>query len=623
MTTPKGVRETGIPVKSVNWVRLFAATDPEGAPCILSTMGQNGGPMFVLQIDPQTGHCRQFHAPVKGASDPTAAFWSERWGRLFVGSTPGHLFSFAPGDDRLENQGRINPDDATFPCRIDEHPDGRLFIGSHPGCDLTSRDPERESFTRHGRMDPVDMYFYPLCGTDGTVAGLVKTTRPHVVAFDPHSGEHRSVGPVADTDAGQGRVSLHKGPDGLLYIDSHEGIFGVRRMEAVPLAELDGFEDFQTENARWTDVRNALGGKTEATLPDGSTLRFLDAGEYTYRRLEVRPPSGSRRILELDWEGAGTNIYIVRPGPDERLYGSSILPLHLFRHDPQTGRTEDLGACSNSGGELYSMGCMNGRLYMCAYPGARLSVFDPEAPYDFGTEPDSNPRDLGRMDDVAFRPRDMLCGPGGKVWTASIPDYGMWGGTLAWFDPDTEQFGSHRHIIPDCSPISLARLPEKDLIVVGLTINAGSGTEPRAERAGFVLWDPETDEKRWQGDLGLPIISVMDLCDAGEGLTYAILHLADRGEAVLALLDLPGESILKRCALDKTKIGWPLEVSFQPDKDYIYGATRSGIYRIEKGGTEIEMLWQASETDGPTAAGALLAESYYFATGHRLRSLAI
>jgi len=572
MSSEVTVREVGVPVRSVNWVRLFAGRDARGEPCVIASMGQQAGPLFVLVVDVGTGACRQFHAPVQDAHYPTAAFWSERWGCLFVGATPGHLLRFDPRQGRVEDLGLINPGAAEFPCRIDEAPDGSLFIGSYGTCDLTRFDPRTGEFTRFGRMDEVDQYFYPLCGADGTVAGLVKMTRPHVVALEPSSGEKRPVGPVADTDAGVGHVDLIKGTDGLLYIKSHEGDLRVQGLEAVP-------------------VEKAPEPAPPPRLPDGSTFRLVGEGEQAFmsRVLEVVSPSGESRRLELDWEGDGTELYLVRPGPDGKVYGSSILPLHLFSYDPASGELADHGACSTAGGELYSMDVLDGKLYMCAYPGARLSVYDPQRPYRFGTDPEANPRELGRMDEVAYRPRGMLCGPAGKVWVASIPDYGMWGGTLAWYDPRTGAFGSHRHIIRDCSPVALAPIPSRDLIAVGFTVQAGTGTAPRARRAGFALWDPHRDAELWQGDLGLHVLGVMDMCDAGQGLTYAMVHLAAEGSrAELLLLDLPGGRIVART--------------------------------VERGTTRIEMLWRAQEGDGPTCGGALLGGTYYFGTGHRLRA---
>ena len=42
----------------------------------------------------------------------------------------------------------------------------------------------------------------------------------------------------------------------------------------------------------------------------------------------------------------------------------------------------------------------------------------------------------------------------GKVWVVSVPDYGMWGGTLSWYNQRTDSFGgSHRDVVKDCSLI--------------------------------------------------------------------------------------------------------------------------------------------------------------------------
>jgi hypothetical protein len=133
------------------------------------------------------------------------------------------------------------------------------------------------------------------------------------------------------------------------------------------------------------------------------------------------------------------------------------------------------------------------------------------------------------------------------VWVASLPDYGMWSGTLSWYDPRTETFGgAHRQIWEDCSPCSITFLPERNLLAVGFTIYGGSGTDPRAERTGFALWDPEKDELVWRGDLGLSLVGVMDMEYAGNGLVYAIVHPTPSNvlDAYLLLADLPNNRIV-------------------------------------------------------------------------------
>jgi len=572
-------------------------------------MGQVGAPFFVLRVDPATGRCGKHLADVERADEAVCACWSSRRKCLFAGSCyAGHLHRFDPRVGRLEDMGAINPKvegAACFPCRMDEHPDGSLYIGSYGQCDLTRFNPDRGTFDNFGRMDPVDMYFYPLCGADGSIAGLVKMTHPHIVVIDHKTGQHRAVGPVADTDKREGFVELFKGTDGLLYVRSHEGNFRVKGMDLVPIAEPPV-------------------SMPAAPLADGSTFRFLDAPAFEYRQFEVTKVDGTRRVFRLDWEGDGTNLWFCHTGPDGKVYGSSMLPEHLFMYDPASPKMVDHGQCSTSGGEAYSMANMDGRIYIASYPAARLSVFDPSRPIRFGLDEGSNPRELGRVDDVAFRPRAMVAGPAGKVWVGSIPDYGMWGGTLAWYDPSANRFGSHRHIIKDCCPYSMAWLPGIDRLLVGLAVEGGTGTKPRAQRAGFCLWDPYRDAAEWTGDFGLNVNTVFDVIPVGEGMAYAsVLENGDGKRPTLFYLDVKKRSIVSSCVLEDPPHGWVPEgtQTFFLHRGFIYGGTYRGVYRARIGTTAVEPYWQGQGVEGPPGGGALVGDSWYFPRGHRLRVL--
>jgi hypothetical protein len=601
-------REIGIPVRSATNVLLFAGADAAGAPCLYATMGQMAAPFFVLRIDPATGAAERFTALHPGDDEAVCAHWSARWGCLFAGVWKhGHFYRFDPRVGAMECLGQIRPDDpeaACFPCGIAEHPDGSLFIGSYGKCDLTRFDPATGVFTPYGRLDEIDMYCYPRCGDDGTVAALVRMTRPHVVALDPLTGERRIVGPVADVQSGEGHVELITGEDGLLYITSHAGDFRVQGLEAVP-------------------VEAAPAPRPKPTLPGGVTFRFADADRFAFHELELTAPDGTSHSLSVAWEGDGTDIFLCHAGPDGKLYGSSILPEHLFKHDPDTGEVADLGACSTSGGEAYSMGNLDGKLYIASYPAAKLSVYDPAKPYRFGTDPGANPRELGRMDQVAYRPRGMTCGPGGKVWVASQPDYGMWGGTLAWYDPATETFGSHRNLYPDCSGYTTEAVPELDALLVGFSIEAGTGCQPRAERAGVILWNPHADAEIWRSDFGLAITSVEDLCAAGDEMVYAVLKLADEDRPVVALLDLREQMACGTCRLEPPGHGdlfWGMRSMFRHGQ-YVYGATYQGLYRVRIGDIAVDALWIAPDGGCPSGTGAVIGNTWYFPTGHRLRAL--
>ncbi len=105
--------EIGIPVRSVNWVRLHPGTTSDGTTCLYAVMGQQAAGLFVLQIDLESGACRQFTAEQAEANYPTATYMSST-GRLYIGSAyAGHLLCFDPIQDALIDLGAIHPQAAT------------------------------------------------------------------------------------------------------------------------------------------------------------------------------------------------------------------------------------------------------------------------------------------------------------------------------------------------------------------------------------------------------------------------------------------------------------------------------------------------------------------------------
>ena len=585
------IRELGIPVRSVNWVHLHAGKNRVGTSCIYAAMGQQGGELVVLQIDPASGDFRQFITQVVNANYPTAALMS-RTGKLYIGSAyAGHLLCFDPQEDALQDLGAIHSEAATFPCRIDEDRDGRIWIGSYGSADLTCYDPASATFTRYGRMDEVDMYNYPLVDIDGSVACLIRVTRPHVLRFDPTSGEKRPVGPVAVQ--GEDTLDLWRGEDGRLYIESSLGNYRLDCGEALPV--------------------DALPPRMPVScLPDGTTFDFADAPEQNFRRLRLRQPDGAERNFSLDYIASGSHIFYVHAGPDECLYGSSVMPLHLFRYNPKDGELIDLGPCSSATGEAYSMANLEGRLYISSYPKAILSVYDPSQGYRFGEDSGANPRDLGRIDDLSYRPRSTLTGPLSRVWTASLPDYGRWGGPLSWYDPRSGEKKAYYGIFGDGSCYTLTWLQERELIAIGTTIHGGSGTLPKVDQAGLILWDYHREEKAWEGTLDRKVDTFNALLTGPDGRLYGTLLGGDGPE--FFVFDPQAREFTHRLPLPP---GAPLDLGLQIGPDgWIYGFTRSCIYRLDPASLTIEELIREEDAFG--VAGPIVEGQVYFAQGHHL-----
>jgi len=587
------IRDLGVPVRSVNWVRLHAGRNRAGDPCIYATMGQQAAGLFVLQIAPKTGQSRQYPSKVRNANYPTATLMS-RSGRLYVGAAyAGHLLCFDPAKDALEDLGPINPGAVSFPCRMDEDADGRIWIGSYGTADLTYYDPGSGKFTRYGRMDEVDMYNYPLVNSDGTVACLIRMTRPHVAILDPKSGKKQTVGPM--TTAGKETLDLRKGKDGRLYIESSAGKFRIEAMKVLPVEVIPD-------------------SSPPATLPDGSTFSFSDADEQLYRKLAIRKPDGQISTFNLDYDASGSDIFCLHAGPDGCIYGSSILPEHLFRYDPKNGEMMDLGRCSESSGEAYSMATLDGRIYISSYPGARISVYDPARAYHFGHREGDNPRDLGRIDDISYRPRSTLTGPLGRIWTASIPDYGRWGGPLSSYDPQTGEKKAYYRIVGDGSCYTLAHLEDEKLIAVGASIYGGSGTQPKVDQAVLFLWDYRAEKKAWEGTLDRPVSTFNALLAGPDQKMYGTVE-GGGAPAELFVFDPKTRSFTKRVALPA---GGLLDMGLQNGPDgKIYGFTRSCIYQVEPGSLAIREVLRSDGAFG--IAGPIVGKEIYFATGHRLR----
>ena len=649
---PATVRDLGIPVRGVNWGRLHAGATAEGKPSLLVSFGQNNGGLFVAEVDFATGHCTQYAVNDRAASTfPTAAFRSLRTGILYISSAwDAHLHRFDPAHPErgVEDLGKIDPDEAIFPTGITEAADGMIFLGTCNGARLVRFNPATGAFTRFGRMDATDNYLYPLAGDEGSLAALVKVVRPHLVVIDPQTGEHREVGPaITDTTDKRQFLEFFKGTDGRLYLDTHAGKFRVEGMNLNPVETVPG---------EMPGIHSAYTHRYQAPLvmPGGWTAEFLDdndvgAGAPRTIRLTNTDPGVPPRTLTLDWTGGGANLHVMEPGPGGKIYGSGYMPNHLFVAAPDGSMMADLGKHSMAMGEAYSLATIDGKVYLASYPEARLSVYDPARPLHFGTGPGDNPRDLGRLDAIGYRPNALLAAPDGRLWMGSGPDYGLVGGTLAWFDPRTGDKRSHRAIVPETSPAALLWLPESQQILVGLSIEAGTGAKVQRLAGAFALWDPQADELVWSGDLGLEnLADVCALAPAGGGLVYALIgrgdHILSQGAPAirprLVLVDPARRKAVASAWLpeDYGPLSWHGLHALRPGPGgNVYGATAHCVFRIKPGTCEVERLWQqsrpqaregtvwltAADPEAIDVVGPIIGRELFFATGWRLRALTL
>ena len=420
-------------------------------------------------------------------------------------------------------------------------------------------------------------------------------TRPHVVVLDPKTMQKHTIGPV--TTRGKENIDLCKAKDGRLYIRSNLGNF---RLEA--------------NEGRAGRSRSRC--PSPATLSGVQSFAFADAAAQIYRKLEVRKTDGTVRAFILDYAASGSDVFYLHAGPDGCVYGSSTMPLHLFRYRPPQEASWSIWAGAPRLREKrIPWRTSRGRSTPQPIRGAMLSVFDPARPCHFGSRPEDNPRGLGRMDEISYRPRSTLAGPLGRIWVASLPDYGRWGGPLSCYDPAREKKTTYYRIFGDGSCYTLAHLEKEKLLAVGTSIDGGSGTQPKVEQAVLFLWDYGAERKVWEGTLDRPVSAFNALLAGSDGRLYGtVVGRNQRPE--LFVFDSKARAFKNRVALPS---GSPLDLGLQQGPDgKLYGFTSDCIYRVDPQSQRLEEVVRAK--GGFTVAGPIIGDEIYFATGHRLRA---
>jgi hypothetical protein len=286
-----------------------------------------------------------------------------------------------------------------------------------------------------------------------------------------------------------------------------------------------------------------------------------------------------------------------------------MLPLRLFSYDPRNKSLKNLGKASHAGGEIYSMASHDGKLYLCSYPDARLSVYDPQRPLHFGEDENANPRDLGPMGGEQYRPRAMIAGPHGRVYVGSYPDYGLLGGAISVYDPEKNEKRVYRHVVQNQSIASLAYLEKADLIAAGSSISGGTGTHAVEKEAKLILWDPKEEKKAFEM---IPVPEarvILSLAATADGLIYGITN-----NAKVFVFDPEKKNVMKIFNLGFKE---PREISLQTALDgKLYGLAKEAIFAIDPKNDQVSLLVKPSISID--SGMALLGNKIYYGSGANL-----
>lgn len=546
---------------------------------------------LVVAMNPHSGECRQFQAPA-GCVAPWG-MCAVPGGGVLVTSINGQICRLEPGASTL----RVVANAHTWLWQIERGPDGLYYLGSQPGAKLFRFDLQAGELEEAGSVSTSQSMLRHLCaGPDGFIYGIVGCTATQAIAFELATGTVSELLP--EHEATENFHKIGWDPDDEVYVECTTGhIYHLRNGRAV-----------RSDQEKWK-------GFAPLRLCDGRPVRTLDPDSVQIGE------GDNARVLPILYEGAGTSIFHLAKGPRHSVYGSTLLPLYLFRYDAQREVLASLGRGSRDNGEAYSFGHVGDKLYYATYPSGLLMCYDPARDWNPAPQWDGNPRQVAELGEGHCRPRAMEVDAQERVWVGSHAEYGKFHGGLACYDTRTETLQNNPVVIPHQSIMSLASRPDGKVLYGATSTLRGSGVEPSTKEAHIFAWDVENRKMLWQ-NVPVPDETAVTNLLQQDGKLYGTT--VPRGTFFVA--DARTGKVEKEYS---AAFGAAREESMNWAPDgAIYGITWMALFRWQPGSAPEELLRHVDDETARRYGGsvfhrgaAIVANRLYFSSGSRLLSI--
>jgi len=593
-----------------------AATESRGVICTQDKSGRQlavaclldmsrVGSILVTDID--SGETGQYEFPESTGSDQFAS-WAPYASML---SKNGRFYTFA-GKTLIEFD--IERREVTFSgvpaptesCYLGaamvDGPDGRIYAASYPNSRLISFDPGSKAMQDHGQLDPKENYPESLAFDEaGWLYCGIGTARSNIVAFEPKSGEFRQLVKEDTRKLGTGRV--YSAADGFVYGEAGDIWFRMKNGRAEIIAKDKAAPPLPNRAIAW--------GTRTGVFPDGRQLAAYNLPE---KWLSVKDPkTGAEKKIEIKFHSGGAGISTLAAGPDGKIYGSSLHPMHFFRYDPARQEIFDLGPVrSIGGGNICAMAAQGRFVVGPSYSKGYFHLFDTTLPFRSEDKDNPNPKIIAQFEGDITRPRTCLAHPDGEhVIMAGFMGYGMTGGGVGIVSLKTgkKQLLTHQQVIPFHSTHTLKALPSGDL-VGGTSVLTPGGGHAKDTKGVLYIMDWKTKKVVFRTVPVPGAAEVFSLEVGPDGLVYGVAS-----GPRLFVFDPGKKEVLRR--EDMSACGDLVRPSLLAAADKnIYALFRKAIVRIEPGTFKIEKLGEAPV---PISAGFAIRDGViYFASGAHL-----
>jgi hypothetical protein len=513
---------------------------------------------------------KRYELPTGGGAWATTAVGTD----LYVGTyEPGDLYRVDTTGTTVTKVADVSPD--RYIWALDTAPDGVVYGGTYPGGRVFSYDPATGTQRDYGVAVAGEQYVRSIAVDKTTIYAGVGS-HAHLIAIDRVTGAKREILPPEFAD----RTFV-----GTLALENHilaAGLSATGTMLLIDTADPSRYEVVQTPDNYVTAIAidPARNDVYLGTRPSGTLRKYdRDTGRLTTLAVPYDGASFGRIFVTGDQlRGVVTNTVVTYDLDTGELTGVDLtgagmppapeLPMAIATDGPRvyvSGKAgvqvHDLVAGTSERrflpGEAKAMTPIGGDLWMSVYTLAYL----------FRMAPEGDPRRVTTIGNDQTRPLDATYSPSDKLLVVGTePEYGRYGGAVAFYDPRTGALDVHRNVIRDQSIRSVA--VKHGTMYLGSSINNGLGTTPRATEARLAGFDLATRTKTWEMVPVPGAKQIVDLVATGD----RIYGLTDTG--VLFAVDPEARTVVATATVAAGQ-GTLVQVG-----DVIYGTTGRDIWKL-------------------------------------------
>jgi hypothetical protein len=202
---------------------------------------------------------------------------------------------------------------------------------------------------------------------------------------------------------------------------------------------------------------------------------------------EYNPQTEEINYLQFELPEQPVELYTLASSSDgTKIFGNGYMSGGLGVYDVATGNKELYRNIS----QIESMYDINNKLYIGAYPLARLLVYDRSLPWNT-----DNPKEVIRMNQYG-QERTTAVAPynnGKEIVFGTLPDASVGGGSLAFYNPESEKMEIYENYIYNQSIVSLVSRGTE--VFGGTSIHANQQVNPRGARLFYFNRNNPEDKK--------------------------------------------------------------------------------------------------------------------------------